>query len=62
MPHDFTDNDKLLYNYTYGDEDVLKMCSLPSPQLNLHNLANEKVLLTKKEEYLNSITNTLRTK
>ena len=62
MPHDFTDNDKLLYNYTCGDEDVLKMCTLPSPRLNLTDLANEKALLTKEEEYLNSITNTLRTK
>lgn len=62
MPHEFTDNEKLIYNYTCGDEDVLKMCTLPSPRLNLSDLANEKILLSREEEYLNSISKTLHTK
>lgn len=45
MQHEFTEEEQLLYNYTCGDSDALKMCTLPSPKLDLRDLQQEKILL-----------------
>lgn len=42
MKEEFTEEELLLYNYTCGDSDSLKMCTLPSPKLDLRDLQLEQ--------------------
>jgi len=44
---DFNGEEQLLYDYTCGNSDFLKMCTLPSPKLDLRDLQIEKNLLAK---------------
>lgn len=44
---DFNGEEQLLYDYTCGNSDSLKMCTLPSPKLDLRDLQIEKNLLAK---------------
>lgn len=48
----FTEEEELLFNYTCEDSDSLKMCTLPSPKLDLRDLLFEKNLLGKEKEIL----------
>ena len=43
---EFTETEKLLYDYTCEDGDLIKMCTLPSPKLDLRDLKGEKELLS----------------
>lgn len=43
--NEFNTKEQLLYNYTCGDSDSIKMCTLPSPKLDLRDLQGEKDLL-----------------
>lgn len=43
--NEFNTEEQLLYNYTCGDSDSIKMCTLPSPKLDLRDLQGEKDLL-----------------
>ena len=45
------EEETLIYNYTCGETDYIKMCTLPSPKLDLRDLHAEKKLLEKEEEY-----------
>lgn len=51
MPDEFTEEEALIYNYTCGQTDYIKMCTLPSPKLDLRDLQAEKRLLEKEEEF-----------
>ena len=51
MPDEFTEEETLIYNYTCGETDYIKMCTLPSPKLDLRDLQAEKKLLEKEEEF-----------
>lgn len=42
---EFTAEEQLFYNYTCEDGDSIKMCTLPSPKLDLRDLQGEKNLL-----------------
>lgn len=46
-----SEEETLIYNYTCGETDYIKMCTLPSPKLDLRDLQAEKKLLEKEEEY-----------
>lgn len=50
MPHELTDEESLIYAYTCGRTDYIKMCTLPSPKLDLRDLQAEKNLLLRDEE------------
>ena len=43
---EFSDMEKSLFDYTCGVEDSIKMCTLPSPKLDLRDLRGEKELLS----------------
>lgn len=51
MPDEFTEEENLIFNYTCGETDYIKMCTLPSPKLDLRDLQAEKRLLEKEEEF-----------
>lgn len=51
LPDELTEEETLIYNYTCGETDYIKMCTLPSPKLDLRDLQAEKKLLEKEEEY-----------
>lgn len=51
LPGEFTEEETLIYNYTCGKTDYIKMCTLPSPKLDLRDLQAEKKLLEKEEEF-----------
>lgn len=51
-PNNFTEEERLLFDYTCEDSDSLKMCTLPSPKLDLRDLQFEKRLLEKEKEIL----------
>lgn len=51
MEEDFTEDETLIYKYTCGKADSIKMCTLPSPKLDLRDLQIEKKLLDKEEEF-----------
>ena len=50
LPDELTEEETLIYNYTCGKTDYIKMCTLPSPKLDLRDLQAEKKLLEKEEE------------
>jgi hypothetical protein len=47
---EFTDTEKAIFDYTCELTDSLKMCTLPSPKLDLRDLQAEKTLLRKEAE------------
>lgn len=49
MPEEFTPQEKLISEYVCGKTDCIKMCSLPSPKLDLRDLKQEKDLLAREE-------------
>lgn len=49
MPEEFSENETLIFNYTCGNTDYIKMCTLPSPKLDLRDLQAEKKLLEQDE-------------
>ena len=51
LPDELTEEETLIYNYTCGKTDYIKMCTLPSPKLDLRDLQAEKKLPEKEEEY-----------
>lgn len=51
MQEDFDQDLRMIYDYTCGKADSIKMCTLPSPRLNLTDLNTEKKLLDKEEEF-----------
>ena len=43
LPDELTEEETLIYNYTCGETDYIKkMCTLPSPKLDLRDLQAEK--------------------
>lgn len=50
MPEIFSDVEKIIFDYTCDNSDSLKMCTLPSPKLDLRDLIAEKKLLAKEKE------------
>ena len=44
---ELSEEQKLIYNYTCGQSDSIKMCTLPSPKLDFRDLQQEKNLLEK---------------
>ena len=50
LPDELTEEETLIYNYTCGETDYIKMCTLPSPKLDLRDLHAEKKLLEKEKE------------
>lgn len=56
IPHEeFTDTEKAIFDYTCEITDSLKMCTLPSPKLDLRDLQAEKTLLRKEAELESSL-------
>ena len=51
MLEEFSDEQKLIYDYTCGDTDYIKMCTIPSPKLDLRDLRAEKDLLGQEEDF-----------
>lgn len=51
MPEEFSEEQKLIYDYTCGDTDYIKMCTIPSPKLDLRDLRAEKDLLGKENDF-----------
>ncbi len=49
-PEEFSDEERLVYDYTCGRGDSIKMCTLPSPKLDLRDLSGEKNLLETESE------------
>lgn len=49
-PEEFTEKEKVIFDYTCERSDLLKMCTLPSPKLDLRDLQAEKKLLNKEDE------------
>lgn len=49
-PDEFSDEEWLVYDYTCGRGDSIKMCTLPSPKLDLRDLSGEKNLLETESE------------
>jgi len=45
MRDEFTEEQQMVYDYTCGNADSIKMCSLPSPKLDLRDLSMEKKIL-----------------
>lgn len=45
MKGEFSEEEQQIYNYVCGRADLLKMCTLPSPKLDLRDLEAEKKLL-----------------
>lgn len=45
MKEEFTDEQRLIYDYVCGQADSIKMCTLPSPKLDLRDLGQEKKIL-----------------
>lgn len=50
-PEEFSDEQKLIYDYTCCDADYIKMCTIPSPKLDLRDLRAEKELLEQDEDF-----------
>lgn len=50
MPENFSDVEKIIFDYTCNNSDSLKMCTLPSPKLDFRDLIAEKKLLAKEKE------------
>lgn len=50
MPENFSDVEKIIFDYTCNNSDSIKMCTLPSPKLDLRDLIAEKKLLAKEKE------------
>lgn len=50
MKEEFTDEQQQVYDYTCGKSDSIKMCTLPSPKLDLRDLNMEKKILELEEE------------
>lgn len=56
IPHEeFTDTEKAIFDYTCELTDSLKMCTLPSPKLDLRDLQAEKTWLRKEAELESSL-------
>ena len=49
LPEEFSPQEKLISEYVCGKTDCIKMCSLPSPKLDLRDLKQEKDLLAREE-------------
>ena len=47
---ELSEEQKLIYNYTCGQSDSIKMCTLPSPKLDFRDLQQEKNLLEKETD------------
>ena len=51
MPDALTDEEQTIYQYVCTPADSIKMCTLPSPKLDLRDLAAEKKLLSHEGEW-----------
>lgn len=49
LQEDFTEEQRLIYGYTCSLSDSIKMCTLPSPKLDLRDLGMEKKILELEE-------------